>query len=68
CDLRDMVGSDISTVSKHLSVLRNAGIVCDEKRGTQIFYRLRVKCALNFFSCIEAVLKSKAEEEAEALS
>jgi DNA-binding transcriptional ArsR family regulator len=30
CELTEMVGADISTVSKHLSVLKNAGIVTDE--------------------------------------
>jgi ArsR family transcriptional regulator len=58
CELRDMVGADISTVSKHLSILKNAGIVLDEKRGNQVFYKLRCPCVLDFFSCIEGVLKT----------
>ena len=58
CELRDMVGSDMSTVSKHLSILKNAGIVVDEKRGSQVFYSLRVPCILNFFSCVESVLQA----------
>jgi len=43
----------MSTVSRHLSVLKNAGIVQDEKRGNQVFYRLRVRCILGFFDCFE---------------
>ncbi len=43
---------DISTVSRHLSQLRNAGIVDDEKRGLQVFYRLRAPCLLDFISCL----------------
>jgi len=57
CKLTEMIGDDISTVSKHLSVLKNAGIVADKKRGTQVFYSLRVPCVVNFFTCVEAVLK-----------
>ena len=64
CELRDMVGADLSTVSKHLSVLRNAGIVEAEKRGVQVFYRLKVPCVLNFMSCVEAVLERSAKEQA----
>ncbi len=64
CELTEMVGDDISTVSKHLSVLKNAGIVSDEKRGTQVFYSLRLLCVLNFFSCVESVLKTKGKEQA----
>jgi len=61
CELTEMVGADTSTVSKHLSVLREAGIVSDEKRGLQVWYRLRVPCVLNFFGCVESVLRSNAE-------
>jgi len=62
CELTEMIGADVSTVSKHLSLLRNAGIVEMDKRGTQIFYSLRTPCILNFFGCVESVLKSNAEE------
>ena len=68
CELTDMVGADVSTVSKHLSVLRAAGIVADEKRGNQVFYRLRVPCVLRFFDCVGAVMQSLAEEERETLA
>lgn len=64
CELRDMIGADISTISKHLSVLKDAGIVEDEKRGLQVFYRLRVPCILNFFGCVEDVLVANARRGA----
>jgi DNA-binding transcriptional ArsR family regulator len=64
CRLTEMIGDDISTVSKHLSILKNAGIIADEKRGAQVFYSLRVPCVLNFFSCIEAVLTTNAKGHA----
>ncbi len=62
CDLTAMIGADISTVSKHLSVLRQAGIVADDKRGNQVFYCLKVRCILNFFGCVESVLNSQRQE------
>lgn len=62
CELTDMVGADVSTVSKHLAVLRHAGLVSDEKRGSQVFYRLRVPCALGVFECIDGVLAAGGEE------
>ncbi len=68
CDLTAMIGADVSTVSKHLSVLKNAGIVVDDKRGNQVFYRLRVPCILNFFGCVESVLESQARVHATLLS
>ncbi len=62
-ELTEMVGADTSTVSKHLSVLKAAGIIEDEKRGAQVYYTLRVPCVLSFFGCVEAVLESKAREQ-----
>lgn len=56
CELTDLVGCDISTVSKHLKILKEAGIVEDDKRGKNVYYRLTVPCTLNFFKCVESVL------------
>jgi DNA-binding transcriptional ArsR family regulator len=55
CELTDMIGVEMPTVSRHLGVLKNAGILDDEKRGPQVYYRLRVPCVLNFFKCVRAV-------------
>jgi len=60
CELKDMIGVDMSTVSKHLAILKNAGIVSDVKRGSQVFYNLRCPCVLNFFDCVESVIRSTA--------
>ncbi len=55
CELTDRIDAEMPTVSRHLSQLKHAGIVEDEKRGAQVFYRLRVPCVLNFFKCVKAV-------------
>ena len=60
CELTEMIGADTSTVSKHLSVLKESGIVVDEKRGLQVWYRLKMPCVLNFFGCVENVLRENA--------
>ena len=62
-----MVGTDLSTVSKHLSVLKNAGIVSDERRGQQIFYSLRCPCVTAFFTCAESVLETTAKDHMKSL-
>ena len=67
CDLTEQIGADVSTVSKHLSVLKQAGLVIDEKRGNQVFYNLRVPCIMNFFGCVESVLESNARDKTELL-
>jgi DNA-binding transcriptional ArsR family regulator len=62
-ELTEKIGADVSTVSKHLAILRGAGIVRDEKRGAQVYYSLKVPCILNFFGCVESVLKTSAKEQ-----
>ena len=52
-DLTALLGLDMSTVSSHLSVLKNVGILIDERRGNQVFYSLRKPCLLNLFCCLD---------------
>lgn len=57
-ELTDKVEADMSTVSKHLSVLKNSGIIQSEKRGLNVYYSLKVPCIMNFFGCVEEVIKA----------
>jgi DNA-binding transcriptional ArsR family regulator len=63
CELTEMVGADTSTISKHLSIMKHAGIVGFEKRGTSMYYTLKMKCVLNFFVCVNEVLKKNVEAQ-----
>lgn len=62
CELTQMIGFDMSTVSKHLTILKNAGIIQDEKRGTNIYYKLKMPCVLKFFDCVQSVITTLAKE------
>lgn len=53
CRLTECTGLDISTISRHLGLLKQAGIVVDQKRGQQVFYSLRFQCLGSFFACID---------------
>ena len=53
CELVEAVDIGWSTVSRHLSVLKEAGIIEDEKRGMQVFYRLKLPCVTQFIKCLE---------------
>jgi ArsR family transcriptional regulator len=68
CELTEMIGSDMSTVSRHLAQLKQAGLIADEKRGQMVFYRLRVQCAMDFFDCIESVIKCNIESQRRLLA
>lgn len=66
CELTEMIGADVSTVSKHLAILKGAGIVEDDKRGNMVYYRLGVPCVVNFFQCIESVMRTNAKHRRRA--
>ena len=51
CELTDLIGVEMPTVSRHLGLLKHAGILAGEKRGSLVYYRLRAPCVLNFFKC-----------------
>lgn len=65
CDIAEYVGSERSNVSRHLSVMVNAGVLEHRKEGLKVIYKLRTSCILEFFSCITASLKQqvKADEK-----
>ncbi len=64
CELTEKIGVEMPTVSRHLSVLKSVGIIEDEKRGTQVFYRLKTPCVMNFFRCVSEVRRATLEQEA----
>lgn len=59
-ELTKAVGFDMSTVSKHLSILRSAGVVLDETRGTNVYYSLYCKCIPEFIHCVDEIALREA--------
>jgi ArsR family transcriptional regulator len=62
CELTALIDADISTVSRHLATLRNAGIISDERRGNQIWYHLETPCVLGFINCVDNALSGKTNQ------
>ena len=48
---------DISTISKHMSILKNAGIVSSRRNGTAVIYSLETSCVAECLACIIKVIK-----------
>jgi len=67
CDIVAYVGTSNSNVSKHLSVMKNVGILSDRKEGLSVYYRLNMPCALNFFCCIREIMEKQVCERSDAL-
>jgi len=60
CDLQELVGADMSTVSKHLSLMRAAGVLVCEKRGLNIYYRLACGCLGEFLRCVDEMVPGRS--------
>jgi ArsR family transcriptional regulator len=62
CDLVELTGLGWSTVSRHLAVLKAVGVIEDEKRGLQVFYRLALPCVASFSACLDAARRGENVE------
>lgn len=56
-DLIKRIGADQTTVSGHLLVLKNAGLVQTTKKGLFVYYESTRPCMAQFFSCLEKAMK-----------
>lgn len=65
CEIQEDVGADMSTVSKHLAVLRDSGLLGHQRRGNQIFYSLRATCVPRLLRCVENVVSDNARRQLE---
>ncbi|MDZ7820330.1 MAG: metalloregulator ArsR/SmtB family transcription factor [Candidatus Marinimicrobia bacterium] len=68
CEFVEKINADFSTVSRHLAVLKHAGIVGDEKRGMNVFYHLKVPCILNSMTCVEAVIDAQLQSQIDMIN
>ncbi|QDV62359.1 putative HTH-type transcriptional regulator [Crateriforma conspicua] len=66
-ELTEAVEADQSTVSKHLAVLRDVGLVEVRKEGASSYYRIACDCLGGFFACMESVLRSDVRDRQSTL-
>jgi ArsR family transcriptional regulator len=66
-DLTEKVGADQSTVSKHLALLKEAGLVTVRKEGAMSYFRVCCDCLGDFFCCLESVVRADVADRKSAL-
>lgn len=66
-ELTELIGADTSTISKHLSVLKNAGIVVTRKEGTTVYYSLTCNCIGDIIEAVETVLRNALDRRTAAM-
>lgn len=62
-EIFDLFQLDKSTVSKHLLVLKEAGIISSRKEGAEMIYKLEVPCVTDFFTCVTAVIENNVKKQ-----
>ncbi|NLD05434.1 MAG: winged helix-turn-helix transcriptional regulator [Synergistaceae bacterium] len=62
CDIAEMFHFDRTTISKHLTLMKNLGILEDRREGLNVYYSLRIRCLPSMLSCVEKVVQGKNPE------
>lgn len=52
CEFVEAVGSAFPTISRHLSILKDAGVITDRREGKSIYYRLTCLCVGEMLKCM----------------
>ena len=58
---------DKSTISKHLLVLKEAGILSSQKTRTEMIYKLETPCVMDFFHCATVVIENNVKRQLSCL-
>lgn len=64
CELLPLFRLDQSTLSRHVTALRQVGIVAERREGVRILLRLATPCILKAFDCTMDVVRSEARRHA----
>ena len=62
-ELADSFGTTNATISHHLSVLRQAELVTDEKRGKYIYYELNTSVVEDILAWVAGLTQEETDEK-----
>ncbi len=67
CELHPMFKLDQSTLSRHLSQLKKAGIITEKKEGAKAIHHLATPCILKVFGCVMNVARDDLKRKRKTL-
>ena len=67
CDIAEVVGTERSNLSKHLSIMTTAGVLQSRKDGLKVMYSIKTPCVLRFLDCIKECLREQMAEQQKML-
>ena len=68
CEIFPAIDQEQANVSKHLTILRQAGILDSRKEGLRVIYWIKNKEVLDLIKVVSLMLKNQAREQREILS
>ena len=60
CELQPLFNINKSTLSRHVTALRNVGIVSGRRDGVRLMLKLETPCILKVFDCTMGVMQAEA--------
>jgi DNA-binding transcriptional ArsR family regulator len=63
CEIFPAINQEQANVSKHLSILKQAGILESRKEGLRILYRIKTPEILDLLTGVSKLLKTQAREQ-----
>jgi len=63
CEVREVLNLSNSTVSKHLTILRDAGLLLDSKNGRWVNFRLNSKADNQFTRSILTLIRKSFDDD-----
>lgn len=68
CELQPMFPMNKSTLSRHVTALKNVGIVSERREGVRCFLKLQTPCILNVFECAMGVIRAEASRQSKLVN
>lgn len=67
-DLNRMVRLAQSNMSRHLAVLKKAGIVTERRQGNRVYHHLETPCIVRAFGCAAEVVRADHRRRTDAVA
>ncbi len=67
CELNELAAIDQSNISRHLAVLKQAGIIADRRAGMRVFYHLSTPCILKAFECAAEIIRADMQRRKKSI-
>lgn len=63
CEINKKIDADVSTISKHLKLMKDAGAVLNRQAGWRVYYRLNPEYFKQLSEHCDGLLRKMSEED-----